>query len=58
MCSAAGIDGERLRYHLRLCERLAAEGMDELLEERGKRGGLNAAHIPTMDTLSYYNNFS
>lgn len=38
MCSAAGVDGKRLRYHLRLCERLAVEGMDELLEERGKKG--------------------
>ncbi len=37
-CSEAGIDGEKLRSHLRLCEQLSPDEMDELLEEREKRG--------------------
>jgi hypothetical protein len=37
-CSAAGIDAERLRSHLQLCEQLGANEMDELLEKR-ERGG-------------------
>ena len=36
-CSEAGIDAEKLRSHLRLCERLGADEMDELLEERERR---------------------
>ena len=33
-CSEAGIDAEKLRSHLRLCEQLSPDEMDELLEER------------------------
>lgn len=33
-CSEAGIDAEKLRSHLRLCEQRGADEMDELLEER------------------------
>jgi len=32
-CCEAGIDAENLRNHLRLCEQLSADEMDELLEE-------------------------
>jgi hypothetical protein len=33
-CSEAGIDPEKLRSHLRLCEQIGPDEMDELLEER------------------------
>lgn len=33
-CSEAGINAEKLRSHLRLCEQFGPDGMDELLEER------------------------
>jgi hypothetical protein len=32
-CSEAGIDAEKLRSHLRLCEQLSPDENDELLEE-------------------------
>jgi hypothetical protein len=37
-CTEAGIDAEKLRGHLRLCEQLSPDEMDELLEERERRG--------------------
>jgi hypothetical protein len=37
VCSEAGIDAEKLRSHLRLCQQLSADEMDELLEERERR---------------------
>jgi hypothetical protein len=36
-CSEAGIDAEKLKSHLRLCEQLSPDEMDELLEERARR---------------------
>jgi hypothetical protein len=37
-CTEAGIDGEKLRGHLQLCEQLSPDEMDKLLDERERRG--------------------
>jgi len=37
VCSEAGINAEKLRNHLRLCQQLSADEIDELLEQQERR---------------------
>lgn len=56
VCSEAGIDAEKLRNHLRLCELPGAEEMDELHEGHATKGMDLIQHIFKLEVRPFFNN--